>query len=189
MYRAAHAYTSRWRVQRCPTALLPGALGIFRSRIHPCLFDRAYNVAKFGVRPRAVYPAIRANQKPYSSVADNPLRTAADLWDDIVKGRLMIFTLSSEHLVGELMESRLAFVAQKDVAKADGVKVRYISDPMGEINERIYPRTRPWVRVPRHANVIRRSLHWKRRYPTIPVLLCKRDAKGHSSFPHYRSVG
>ena len=30
MYRAAHAYTARWRYGRSPTALLPGQLEIFK---------------------------------------------------------------------------------------------------------------------------------------------------------------
>merc|ERR1712112_649847 len=93
--------------------------------------------------------------------------------EDLVKGRIMLFSERCEHLVGDLMESRLAFVTQKDVTKKDGVKVRYISDPRVEINERIDPATHPRVRVPKHANVIRRVLYWKRRYPTIPVLLCR----------------
>ena len=76
------------------------------------------------------------------------------------------------------MESRLAFATQKDVTKESGVKVRYISDPRVEIDERIGPTTHHRVRVPRHANLIIRVLYWKRRYPTLPVLLCKRDFKG-----------
>ena len=74
-----------------------------------------------------------------------------------------------------MMESRLAFVTQKDVTKDDGVNV---SDPMVEINERIGPETHPRVRVPNHANVIRRAIYWKRRCPSIPVLLRKMDAMG-----------
>ena len=90
----------------------------------------------------------------------------------------MLFTKECEGLVGPLMESSLAFVTQKDVTKETGVKVRYISDPWVEINERIEPKHHPRVRVPKHGNVIRMILYWKRRYPTIPILLCKRDVKG-----------
>ena len=90
----------------------------------------------------------------------------------------MLFTKECEGLVGPLMESSLAFVTQKDVTKETGVKVRYISDPWVEINERIEPKHHPRVRAPQHGNVIRMILYWKRRYPTIPILLCKRDVKG-----------
>ena len=101
-----------------------------------------------------------------------------DQWEDLVKGRVMLFTKWREHLLGKLMESSLSLATQKDVTKKDGVKVGYISDPRVEINERIDPAAHPKVRVPKQANVIRRILYWKRRYPTIPVLLCKRDVKG-----------
>ena len=81
------------------------------------------------------------------------------MWEDLLKGRAMLYTQRCERLVGPLMESRLALVTQKDVTKDEGVKVRYISDPRVEINERIDPKTHPRVRVPRHANVIRRVLY------------------------------
>ena len=90
---------------------------------------------------------------------------------DLAKGRLTIFTLESEGVVGELAESRHAFATQKDVTKVDGVKVRYISDPRGAINERIIPKNHPRVRVPKHANVARMILYSERRYPAIPVFL------------------
>ena len=138
----------------------------------------AVNLATYGVRPMSQYPAERSPQQPYSSVRDNPQRTCEDMWGDLVKGRVMSFSKRCEHLVGPLMESRLAFATQKDVAKDSGVKVRYIFDPRVEINERIDPATHPRVRVPKHANAIRRILYWKRRYPTIPVSLRKSDVKG-----------
>ena len=178
IYQASHAYLQYWRVVREPTTLKPSGLKVFEGMVEPALLSFANDLATYGVRPMAQYPAVRSPQFPYSSVMDNPTRTSRDLWEDLVKGRIMLFTQKRQHLVGPLMESQLEFATQQDVTKKDGVKVRYISDPRIEINERIDPATHPRVRVPKHANVIRMILYWKRRYPTIPALLCKRDAKG-----------
>ena len=84
IYVAAHAYTARWRTERGPATLLPGNLEVPSGRIQPERFERADGMATFGVTPRAVYPAIRSRQAPYSSVADNPHRTADDLRGDLV---------------------------------------------------------------------------------------------------------
>ena len=178
MYKSAHCYTSEWRSARAPTTLLPGCLDIFCGRVQPELLEYIGDVATYGVRPKSLYPPVRNEQQPYSSVRDNPIRTAQDLWGDVVKGRILLFTHACEHTLGPLMESRLAFVTQKDITKPEGQKVRYISDPRVEINERCEPKLHPRVRVPQHGHVIRRVLYRKRRYPAIPVLLCKRDVKG-----------
>ena len=108
---------------------------------------------------------------------------------DVTKGRILLFTQACQDTLGPLMESRLAFVTQKDATRPGGHKVRYISDPMVAINERIEPKHRPRVGVPQHAHVIRRILYWKRRYPTIPVSLCKRDVKGALKLPPASIVG
>ena len=76
------------------------------------------------------------------------------------------------------MESRLDFATQKDFTHDGGVHVRYSSEPRVEINERMEPKNHPRVLVPKRANVIRMVTSWKRRYPTIPVLMRKRDVKG-----------
>ena len=57
------------------------------------------------------------------------------------------------------MGSWLSFVSRNGVAREQGVGVRCISAPMVEINERIDIKTRANVRVPKHANVIRRILY------------------------------
>ena len=123
-------------------------------------------------------PPTRSIQLPYASIVGNPVRTASDMWEYLVNGRVRLYSKRRDHLLGPLLESKLAFATQKGKAKADGVQVRYISDPRNEIDERIEPKTRPTVRVPQHANVVRTVLYWKRRYPPTPVLLCKRGVEG-----------
>lgn len=81
------------------------------------LYEHAYGVATFGAKPNAVYPAVRSVQEPYSTVADNPKRTAADLWGDLVDGRLIAFAIGSEPVVGNLTESGL--LRRKMVSKLD----------------------------------------------------------------------
>ena len=85
-----------------PTNLLPGNLDLFRRRIQPPLLEHAYGVFTFGAKPRAICHAIRSRQDPYSSVADNPQRTAADLRGDLVKGLVMVFTRESDSFVGRI---------------------------------------------------------------------------------------
>ena len=178
LYMAAHLYVAYWRANRSPTTLTPEGLEVFAGRVDPNLLGFANDMAVYGVKPMSAYLAVRSPQAPYSSIMDNPERTCEDLWGGLVKRRVMLFSKECDHLVGPLMESRLAFVTQKDVTQKEGVKVRYISDPRVEINERIDPWNHPKVRVPKHANVIRRIMYWKRRYPTIPVLLSKRNVEG-----------
>ena len=178
IYKAAHCYLCYWRANRFPTTLKEEGLKLSEGRVQKDLLQFARELAIYDVKPMGAKPLVRSSQQPYSIVQDNPSREAEDMWEDLMKGRLMLYTKRREHLVAPLMESRMAFVTQKDVAKPEGVKVRYISDPMIEINERIDPKTHPRVRVPKHANVIGRIFYWKRRYPTIPVLLCKRDVEG-----------
>ena len=66
----------------------------------------------------------------------------------------MLFRKKCEHLVGPLMESRLACVTQKAVTQESGAKVRYISDPRIALDERIDPKP-----IQRYV------------YPIMPMLL------------------
>ena len=117
-------------------------------------------------------------QEPYSSINDDVNATASALWEDVLEGRMFSITVDSDPYMGNLMESKLAAVVQKDVANPLKNKVRYISDPMLEVNERMCKFRHPKCVVPRHANVARRILFWHRRYPGVPVVISKRDAKG-----------
>ena len=90
----------------------------------------------------------------------------------------MAFTEASETFSSNLMESKLAYVSQKDVTNPESTKVRYISDPGNEINERIKNDHHPQCVILRRLNVARMVLYWKRRYPSVPILICKRGAKG-----------
>ena len=66
----------------------------------------------------------------------------------------------------------------KNVTKPENAKVRYISDPRNEVNERIDNERHPQRIIHRHKNVARRAIYWKRRYPTNPILICKLDVQG-----------
>lgn len=136
------------------------------------------NVATFGVKPTSTYPPARSHQLPYSSVMDNPNRTCQDFRGGLVKGGAMLFSKRCDRSVSPLVESRLAFSTREDGDRESGVEVRYISDTRIAIYERIDPKTHPRVRAPKRAKVIRRILYWKRRYPTIPAMLRKRDING-----------
>ena len=92
----------------------------------------------------SMYPPERSAQTPYSSVADNPKRTACDMWGDLVKGGIMLFSKNCDRLVGPRMESRLSFVTQKDAAEELGVEVRYISDSSGKLTNASIPVRIPW---------------------------------------------
>ena len=168
--------------------IVSGNLETFRGRVQPELLEYVEKVDIYGVKPKATLPPIRNEQQPYSSVRDNPERTAGDSREDVTKGRILLFTERCKGDLGPLMESRLAFVTQKDATKPGGRKVRYISDPRVAINERIEPKSHPRVRVPRHANVIRMVLYWKRRCPAIPVSSCDWKRKGRLNSPLCLSV-
>ena len=135
-------------------------------------------VAHYGVIPCGDRPPVRSPQTAYADINDNPDAAARELRGDVVNGRLMIFTQCSEAYTGDLMESKLAYVLQKDATNPDTMKVRCVSDPRNEFNERLENDRHPQRVIPRHQNVARRTLYWKRRYPSIPILISKRDVKG-----------
>ena len=62
LYRAAHSYTVRWGVGGNPTTLRPGNLSAFKGRAESSLYEHAYVVATFGVKPNAAYQAVRSRQ-------------------------------------------------------------------------------------------------------------------------------
>ena len=175
---AIHAYTSRWRKERCPTTFPPLCLALFKGVVSSDLYDHSFQVATRGVLPCGGSIPFRFSQDAYSNINDDPRTTAAEMWGEVLKGRLIVFTTSSEPYKGILMESKLAYVTQRDVTNPEVTKTRYISDPRNEVNDRIDNDRHPQCIIPRHQNVARRALYWKRRYPTAPVLLCKRDVKG-----------
>ena len=173
---AAHCYIAKWREKRSPTAMTPQGIQIFKKHVEPGLFDKALQISKQGVNPLSHSPPITSPQQPYPSVRDNPQQTIHDLRPDLIEGRLFLFSTRSEDKLGPLMETKLSFVEQKDVG-GTGAKIRYICDPRVEINSRADSRRHPFLFVPTIPSLLRRILFWKRRYPKIPVLLCKRDVK------------
>lgn len=75
----AHAYTFRSRRCRKPTALNPAGAHLFEGYAEQRVYDNARNLSTKGVLPLADQPPVRSRQKPYSTVQDNPERTAMDL--------------------------------------------------------------------------------------------------------------
>ena len=175
---AAHIYVCEWRKRRNPTTLKEEGLKHFEGVVNKDLFQYALDIATRGVIPKGDRRPKRFAQEPYSSITDNLESTASSLWEDVVKGRMFVVTVASEAYLGELMESKLAAVVQRDVSNPSKDKVRYISDPRLEVNERMCKYRHPKCVIPRHANVARRILFWQRRYPGVPVLIAKRDVKG-----------
>ena len=100
----------------------------------------------------------RFRQQAYASVKDDPVTTVVELWEDLVRGRLFIFTEASGPYASNLMESKLTYVAQVDVTDPGKLKTRYISDPILEINERATSENRPTCVILRHQNIARRLL-------------------------------
>ena len=175
---AAHLYISAWRRLRGPTTLTVERLRCFDGLVSRELFQYAMDIATRGVLPKGDKMPVRFAQEPYSSINDDVNATASSLWEDVLKGRMFVITSDSEPYLGNLMESKLAAVVQKDVCNPSMNKVRYISDPRLEVNERMCKLRHPKCVAPRHANVARRILFWQRRYPGVPVMISKRDVKG-----------
>ena len=121
---AANAYACRWRSTRNPSTLTPAGVRVFEGLVGNAVLAYANVLASHGVRPLADRPPVRNRQKAYATVGDNPERTAGDLWEDLVKGRLVTYTCASGDLTEDLMESRLAYVPQKDVTNPANMKVR-----------------------------------------------------------------
>ena len=76
------------------------------------------------------------------------------------------------------MESKLAYVSQREATIPENVNVRYISDPRNEANDRIDNARQPQCVIPLQQNAARRMMYRKRRFQPIPILICKRDVNG-----------
>ena len=177
VFTAAHAYAATWRNTRNPVTMTPMRIEFPQGSTQPAVLDYARDMAVYGVRPRGSYPPARFRQQAYACVRDDPITTASELRDDLIKGRIFVFTELPDSLVGNLMESKLTYVTQADVADPSVSKTRHISDPRLEINERVTGDNRPACVIPRHQNIARRLLYFKRRYPGITLLVSKRDVK------------
>lgn len=88
-----------------------------------------FDVATLGVLPKGDRSPKRFIQEPYSAISDDVIATSSALWEDELKGMMLLFTAKSEEFAGSLVESKLAAVIQKDVAIPLSTKVRYIADP------------------------------------------------------------
>lgn len=166
LFVAAHAYTRTWRKSRSPTSMAPGGLDVFKGVAGDDLYDHALQVSRYGVLPRGDRPPERFRQEAYANINDNPEATAAELWGDLIKDRLLVLTDRSDPQTGSLMEPRLAYLLQKDATDPDSTKCRYVSDPRNGANERLNNDRHPRRIVPRHQNVARRVMCWELRYPT-----------------------
>ena len=174
---AAHCYIDEWSRSRSTTTMTTQGVNVFKDHLGPSLYDKGVKIAKQGVNARSHAPPLRFAKNPYPSVRGNPAQSLSDLRPDIVEGRLFLFTTKSEGKLGPLMETKLSFLEQKDVSVDGGAEIRYICDPRLEINSRTDSRRRPFLFVPTIPSLLRRILYWGRRYPGIPVFLCKRDAE------------
>ena len=88
---------------------------IFKDHVDPILYEKGLQMSLQGANPLSHAPPVRSVQTPYPSVRDNPIQATHDLWPDLIEGRLFLFTVRSENMVGPLMETKLSFVEQKDV--------------------------------------------------------------------------
>ena len=152
----------------------------FRNSVKSEVSDYAANMATYGVRPHGSSMPVRFKRQAYASVRGDPVTTARELWEEIARGRLLVFADISEPFTTNLMESKLTYVTQVDVANPSVIKTRHISDPRLEINERVDEENRPACVIPRPRNIARRLMYFKRRYPGIPLLISKRDVKSAS---------
>lgn len=159
MFQAAHAYIARWRATRCPTTMTPAWLEVSKGLVKTDVFDYASDMAAYGFRPHGPSAPVRFHRRAYASVNDDPATTASELWGDLVTGRLFVFTEASERHTANLMESKLTFVTQADVANPEIEQTRYISDPRLEVNERVTSENHPTCVIPRHQNVARRLMY------------------------------
>ena len=174
---AAHFYIAGWRRSRSPTTMTTHGMGISKWHVGASLYDKGMEIAIQRVNAQSHAPPLRFAQTPYPSVRDNPDQSIKDLWPDLAEARLILFTARGECLLGQLVETKLSFAEHKDVSVEGDTKIRYICDPRLEINSRTDSRRHPFLFAPTIPSLLRRILYWKRRYPGIPVFLCKRDVK------------
>ena len=173
LQKALRAYACSWRSLRSPTTLTPDGLKIFEGVVQPDVLDYAYRLSKFGVFARGDRMPVRFEQQAYSSIDDHPGEAKKEFRAGLFRG-LVVFTARSDFQMGPLMESKLAYVFQKDVADPAKTKVCYISDARSEVNERLDKDRHPKCITPRHQHISRRIIYWGKRCPNIRVWISKR---------------
>ena len=97
----------------------PACLALFGGIVDRDLRGHSLRAATRGVSPFGDGIPARIHQTACSNINDNPQDTASGLWGDVLKGRLFLRTIQSEPYAGDLMESKLACLTQKDVTNPE----------------------------------------------------------------------
>ena len=150
----------------------------FSDIAHPDLLSYSRDMAEFGFKSHVPAMPELPRRQVYANATDNPDRTASELWADLANGRLFLLSVASVPYTGNLMGANRTFVSQQGVTNPDVIKTRYTIDRRLEVNTRVRNEIQPTLVIPKHQNVARMLLYWKRRYPAAPIVISKRDARG-----------
>ena len=93
----------------------PSGLSRFEGNASPELYEIYLQLATYCVTPLGDRVSMMYPQSAYNDVSDNPEESDAKIREDSPMGRLLVFTERSDPYAGNMMESKLAYVTQRDV--------------------------------------------------------------------------
>jgi len=163
-----------------PNLGLDNLKGIFDEKydaqIERNLLEYLRSVAREGVPARSNEERCRVEAKPHKSVIDNLSQVYEQMWKETRRGRTLVVPT---HLLkhSNVHSSPYLAVDKMNPDRSISSSKRIVHDQRG-VNAGIDPASHPPALQPRHRQLARLILHYKSRYPRIPILISKKDASG-----------
>ena len=153
-------------------------MGVFDKNLDKYLEDKllsyARDVAASGVRARFRGERVRHSAKPHASAAEHLDEVIGSLWGDAAEGRVLLCSSVVKPLLGAVSSVPMARVPKMNPDRTPSQDGRLIWD--GRVpNAYCWKEDHPPADQPRHRDLMREILWWQLRFPTVAILLSKKD--------------
>ncbi|CAE7617473.1 kptA [Symbiodinium sp. CCMP2592] len=142
--------------------------------VPPPLLERARHVAVWGVEAHVpLKESSRLKCAPHPSLKAHMDEAAAQLWKDVVRGRVLVCYDQGEGLDG-VISVPMARVPKMNPDRTVSDKGRVVWDAT-PVNRFCSKEDFPPALQPKHREVARVILYWGLKFPGVPILLSKKD--------------
>ncbi|CAE7689640.1 unnamed protein product [Symbiodinium sp. CCMP2592] len=142
--------------------------------VPPPLLERARHVAVWGVEAQVpLKESARLKCAPHPSLKAHMDEAAAQLWKDVVRGRVLVCYDQGEGLDG-VISVPMARVPKMNPDRTVSDKGRVVWDAT-PVNRFCTKEDFPPALQPKHREVARVILYWGLKFPGVPILLSKKD--------------
>ena len=134
------------------------------------------DVREFGMSARYTGERNRVRSKPHPNARANMGQVYKQVWKDVGKARALVVD-SGHKALTTVVASPFEAVDKMNPDRTISEEKRLVHDQR-QVNQFSHKTVHPPANQPKHAQVARLILYYKRRYPGITVLLAKKDAAG-----------